>query len=216
MHSWRTINGNRQLTKPGDDRRMSNYIRPKVPGASVFFTVNLADRGARTLIEHVDALRAAVRVTKAERPFRIDAWVVLPDHMHCLWTLPETDADYSVRMAAIKARFTRALTGADRRVGVHPTAIEQIPADVRVVEVGGGVEPHLTINGKPRTKSKVEKGDGRVWQRRFWEHHIRDDAAFAACVRYCWINPVKHGLVEHPKDWPFSSWHRDAGGDPGL
>jgi putative transposase len=191
---------------------MSRYIRPKVPGASVFFTVNLADRGARTLVEHVDALREAVRATKAERPFRIDAWVVLPDHMHAVWTLPEGDADYSVRMAAIKARFTRALTGADRRVGFHPTAIAESPAESRLVDVGGGVEPHPTINGGPRTKSKVEKGDGQVWQRRFWERYIRCDEEFAANVRYCWINPVKHGLVGHPREWPYSSWHRDAGG----
>lgn len=179
----------------------------------MFFTVNLADRGARTLVEHIDALREAVRVTKAERPFRIDAWVVLPDHMHAVWTLPEGDVDYSVRMAAIKARFTRAMTG---RVGFNPTAIEGDRAESRVVGVGGGVEPHPTINGRPRSKSKMLKGDGRVWQRRFWEHHIRDDEAFAACVRYCWINPVKHGLVAHPRDWPFSSWHRDADGDPGI
>lgn len=195
---------------------MSCYIRPRVPGASVFFTVNLADRGAWTLVEHIDALREAVRLTRAGRPFRIDAWVVLPDHMHCVWTLPEGDADYSVRMAAIKARFTRALTGADRKVGFHPTASADTPAEVRVLEIVGGVEPHLTINGRARTKSKVEKGDGRVWQRRFWEHHIRDDRDFAEHVRYCWINPVKHGLVEHPREWPFSSWHRDAGGDPGI
>ena len=202
---------------------MSRYIRPKQPGSCVFFTVNLVDRGARTLVDHVEALRKAVAVTKAERPFHIDAWVVLPDHMHCLWTLPEGDAAYSVRMAAIKARFTRALTGADRRVGFHPTMIEDFPAESRLVGVGGGVEPleggvkpHPTINGRPRSKSKIEKGDGRVWQRRFWEHHIRDDEDFATHVRYCWINPVKHGLVGHPREWPYSSWHRDAGDDPGI
>ena len=160
----RTIVGNPRLTNPGDDRRMSCYIRPSVPGASVFFTVNLADRGAWTLVEHVDALRVAVRVTRAERPFRIDAWVVLPDHMHAVWTLPEGDADYSVRMGAIKARFTRALT---RRVGFHPTMVEDDRGVSRVVDVSGGVEPHPTINGRPRSKSKVMKGDGRVWQRRF-------------------------------------------------
>ena len=195
---------------------MSAYIRPKVPGASVFFTVALADRRARTLVDHIGVLREAVRVTKAERPFRIDAWVVLPDHMHAVWTLPEGDADYSGRMAAIKARFTRTMTGTDRRVGFHPTVIEDDRAASRAVGVGGGVEPHPTINGRPRSKSKMMKGDGRVWQRRFWEHHIRGDEEFAAYVRYCWINPVKHGLVEHPMDWPYSSWHRDAGGDPGL
>lgn len=187
---------------------MSAYIRPRVPGASVFFTVNLADRGAGTLVEHIDVLREAVRVTKAERPFRIDAWVVLPDHMHCVWTLPEGDADYSVRMGAIKGRFTRAVTG---RVGFHPTVIEDDRGGSHVAGVDGGVEPHPTINGRPRSKSKIMKGDGRVWQRRFWERHIRGDEEFSAAVRYCWINPVKHGLVGHPDAWPYSSWHRDGG-----
>ncbi len=99
---------------------MSAYIRPKVPGACVFFTVNLVDRGADTLVRHVDILRQAVAVTKAKRSFRIDAWVVLPDHMHCVWTLPEGDAEYSVRMAAIKARFTMGL----RRSGFRPTPVQ--------------------------------------------------------------------------------------------
>jgi putative transposase len=199
---------------------MSRYIRPRVPGACVFFTVNLVDRGADTLVRHVDVLRQAVAVTRAKRPFGIDAWVVLPDHMHCVWTLPEGDADYSTRMAAIKAQFTRSLTGADdvieRRVGFHPTMMHGPGTGARVIGVGGGVEPHPTIHGRPRSRSKVMKGDGRVWQRRFWEHHIRDDEDFAAHVRYCWINPVKHGLVGHPREWPFSSWHRDVGGACGL
>lgn len=70
---------------------MSCYIRPRIPGACVFFTVNLVDRGADTLVRHFDVLRQAVAVTGAKRPFAIDAWVVLPDHMHCVWTLPEGD-----------------------------------------------------------------------------------------------------------------------------
>jgi putative transposase len=200
--------GRALLTKRRDGWGMSRYIRPKVPGASVFFTVALADRGAQTLVEHVEVLREAVRVTKAERPFRIDAWVVLPDHFHAVWTLPESDADYSTRMAAIKARFTRAMTGADdvtRRVGFHPTIHGGDGAH-------SGVEPHPTIFGTPRTKSKIAKGDGRVWQRRFYEHHIRDEASLAACVEYCWMNPVKHGLVERMEDWPWSSWWRDGVG----
>ena len=68
-----TVPGNPRLTTPSDDRRMSRYIRPKMPGACLFFTVNLVDRGATTLVDHVDVLRQAVAVTKAERPFHIDA-----------------------------------------------------------------------------------------------------------------------------------------------
>ena len=96
---------------------MSRYIRPKIPGASVFLTVILVDRGADTLVRQIEVLRQAVRVTRAKRPFGIDAWVVLPDHMHCVWTLPEGDADFSGRMAEIKGQFTRAV----RRSGAAPT-----------------------------------------------------------------------------------------------
>ena len=152
---------------------MSRYIRPHIPGASVFFTVALAQRGADTLVAHVDRLREAVRITRAERPFRIDAWVVLPDHFHAVWTLPEGDADFSTRMGAIKARFARTLP-----------------------------EGHLRASHILRR----EKG---IWQRRFWEHHLRSEVEFADSLRYCWTNPVKHGLVDHPCQWPLSSWHRD-------
>ena len=174
------MTGNPALTNPGEDVPMSAYIRPKIPGASVFFTVNLADRSARTLVEHVEVLREVVRVTRAERPFRVDAWVVLPDHMHCVWTLPEGDSDFSTRWSVIKARFTQAVNVEKRR---------------------------------PSHERRRERG---LWQRRFWEHHIRDDADWANHVNYCWINPIKHRLVEHPKDWPYSSWHRDAGGGGGC
>ena len=175
---------------------MSRYIRPCQPGASIFFTVALADRGAQTLVDQVETLRQAVRATKAERPFRIDAWVILPDHMHCVWTLPEGDADFSVRMAAIKARFTRDV----RRSGFTPTP----PSN-----------PYGAKGGRQRVgvNHDLLKDEAPIWQKRFWEHHIRDDAAFAACVRYCWINPVKHGLVAHPGEWPWSSWHRDGSED---
>ncbi|HQU70450.1 MAG TPA: transposase [Albidovulum sp.] len=79
---------------------MSHYRRPRRPGASVFFTVALADRGSDLLVCEVAALREAVRATRAERWFGIEAWVVLPYHMHCFWTWPEGDADFSVRMGS--------------------------------------------------------------------------------------------------------------------
>lgn len=152
---------------------MSRYLRPRVPGASVFFTVTLTDRRSRLLVQEVAALRDAVRATRAERPFQIDAWVVLPDHLHCIWTMPEDDADYSTRWRLIKTRFSR-------RLPVGPL--------------------------RPSHEARQERG---LWQRRFWERHIRNEADFAAHLRYCWGNPVKHGLVEKPEDWPYSSVHRD-------
>lgn len=155
---------------------MSRYIRPCRAGATIFFTVALAQRGSRLLVVEVERLRQAVRDTRADRPFAIEAWVVLPDHLHCIWRIPEEDADYATRWRLIKARFSRG------------------------IEVA------------PRRASYVARGERGVWQRRFWEHHIRDEADFAAQLRYCWFNPVKHGLVTRVQDWPFSSVHREIGG----
>ena len=152
---------------------MPNYHRPGVPGATIFFTVALAEHGSDLLVREIARLRDAVRATRGARPFAIDAWVVLPDHLHCVWTLPDGDADFSARWGAIKGRFSRGL-GAGRMRSSHAARREKA-----------------------------------VWQRRFWEHHIRDDADFAAHVRYCWVNPVKHGIVQRPEDWPYSSVHRD-------
>ncbi len=152
---------------------MPNYIRTHRPAASIFFTVTLQERGSRVLVDQVPRLREAVTLTKAERPFRIDAWVVLPDHLHCVWTLPEGDDDFSTRWRLIKTRFSRGLPKGQLR---------------------------------PSHIARQERG---LWQRRFWEHHIRDEADMTAHVQYCWINPVKHGLVDRPEAWPYSSIHRD-------
>ncbi len=155
------------------------------------------------LVDEIGALRAAVQVTRAERPFHIDACVVLPDHLHCIWTLPVGDRDFSTRWGAIKARFTRTIRD-NGRVGFQPTHAKRLGHAV-------GWNPTLR-----RTASKVAKGDAGVWQRRFWEHHIRDDADYRAHVRYCWMNPVKHGFVERPEEWTYSSVHRDARFRAGL
>ncbi len=150
---------------------MPRYLRPRLPGLPIFFTIMLAQRGGTFLTDHVGLLRVAVAQTRAERPFGIAAWVVLPDHLHCIWTLPEGDADYSTRWRLIKARFSRGLPVGALRA------------------------------------SHVRRQERGIWQRRFWEHHIRDDADMVAHLRYCWWNPVKHGFVTRPEDWPYSSRH---------
>ncbi len=165
---------------------MPRYLRPRAPGATIFFTVALARRGEDRLVREVARLRAAVAATRAERWFGIDAWVVLPDHLHCVWTLPEGDADFSGRWGAIKARFSMSMG----RAGFTPPP--------PVGRKNGGVNPALR-----------RKGEVGLWQPRFWEHHIRDEADYRAHVRYCWINPVKHGLVDRAVDWPHSSIHRE-------
>ena len=77
--------------------QMPDYRRNRVPGGTFFFTVNLRDRRSNLLVTNIDALRDAVRRVRARAPFHINAWVVLPDHMHCLWTLPQDDVDFPGR-----------------------------------------------------------------------------------------------------------------------
>ncbi|MEN8132461.1 MAG: transposase [Pseudomonadota bacterium] len=152
---------------------MPDYRRNRLPGGTYFFTVNLLDRNSDLLMRYIEELREAVRQVRRSRPFYIDAWVVLPEHMHCIWTLPEDDADYSFRWKAIKIRFAK-----------------QIP-----------------ITGH-RTQARLRKGERGIWQRRFWEHTIRDDRDYEVHMDYVHINPVKHGLVERVGDWPYSTFHR--------
>lgn len=152
---------------------MPNYRRNRVEGGSYFFTANLRDRRSDLLVTEIAALRSAVRAALDNHPFHIDAWVVLPDHMHCLWTLPPGDCDFPVRWQTIKARFS-----------------QSVPRP------------------KASRPSLVHKRESGIWQRRYWEHTIRDDRDYAAHMDYIHFNPVKHGLAARPADWPYSSFQK--------
>ena len=142
-------------------------------GGTYFFTVNLVDRSGDLLTRHIDTLRLVFRRVKERHPFHIDAIVVLPDHLHAIWTLPDGDADFAVRWALIKSGFSRALP-LEEKIGA----------------------------------SRESKGERGIWQRRYWEHQIRDDADMQRHVDYIHFNPVKHGHVERPSAWSYSSIHR--------
>lgn len=88
---------------------MSRYRRARVPGATHLLTVNLRNRRSDLLVRHIDFLRETVRATRERHLFHINAWVVLPDHMYCVWTLPDGDADFALRWTVIK--FASALDG---------------------------------------------------------------------------------------------------------
>jgi REP-associated tyrosine transposase len=152
---------------------MTNYRRNFVPGGSYFFTVNLFDRSKRLLVEHIDALRAAFRYARSRHPFEIAAAVVLPDHLHAIWTLPDGDADFALRWRLIKGEFSRALPSSEKL-----------------------------------SASRAGKGERAVWQRRYWEHTLRDEKDFERHSDYIHFNPVKHGHVGRVQDWPYSSFHR--------
>jgi putative transposase len=152
---------------------MTAYRRNFIPGGCFFFTVNLADRRLRLLTEYVDALRSAFRETRQRHPFTTDAVVVLPNHLHAVWTLPKGDRDFATRWRLIKSRFSRNF------------AIDE-----------------------PISASRAAKSERGIWQRRYWEHTIRNEEDLARHVDYVHINPVKHGLVKRVRDWPHSSFHR--------
>ncbi|HUP93220.1 MAG TPA: transposase [Solimonas sp.] len=152
------------------------YRRAHAEGACYFFTlVTQRRQPLLTLPVNVARLREAFRREREVRPFVVDAIVVMPDHLHCLWTLPEGDADYSGRWSRIK----------------------------RYVSAGAvGVPEHA------RTSSRIAKRESGFWQRRFWEHTIRDEADWRNHMDYIHFNPVKHGLVQSASDWPHSSFAR--------
>lgn len=96
------------------------YRRSNIAGATYFFTVAAADRCSSLLVDRIDTLRSAVTYVKRRHPFAIDAFVVLPDHLHAVWTLPPGDADFSTRWALIKATFSRALPAVECGTGRRP------------------------------------------------------------------------------------------------
>lgn len=99
---------------------MSNYRRAYIAGGTWFFTVNLLQRQNNDLlVRNIDLLRQTVKQVQAKYPFHIDAWVVLPEHMHCVWTLPANDADFSTRWRLIKSGFSRAIPKTEYRSKVR-------------------------------------------------------------------------------------------------
>jgi putative transposase len=152
------------------------YRRARAMGGCYFFTL-VAFRREKILTreDNVQLLREGMRRVKRVHPFRIDAFVLLPDHLHCIWTLPAGDADFSMRWRLIKSDFTRRCKDRSR---------------------------HVPLGSRRHKKERA------VWQRRFWEHRLRDDRDFTHHVEYIHYNPVRHKYAAAPKDWPFSSFHK--------
>jgi putative transposase len=146
---------------------MANYRRNFIKGGSFFFTAALADRRRSLLVDRIGILREAFRT------FHLDATVILPEHLHCIWTLPLDDADYPGRWRRIKAAFSRSLP-----------------------------------NRYPRSRSQTLKNERGIWQRRYWEHTLRDEEDYRRHMDYIHYNPVKHGYVNRVADWPHSTFHR--------
>jgi putative transposase len=157
---------------------MPEYRRIKVKGGSYFFTVVTFGRQPFLIDDHVrTAFRQGIQEVRQSMPFSIDAWVLLPDHLHAIWTLPVNDDNFGSRWAVIK----------------------------RIVSRQCG---YLAGNDGPIKESPAKRGESGIWQRRFWDHLIRDDQDFQRHLDYIHWNPVKHGYVKRVIDWPYSTFHR--------
>jgi len=157
---------------------MSRYRRADTAGGSYFFTLVSYRRQAILCDDHIrKALREAIKKIQLTYPFKIDAWVLLPDHLHCLWTLSEDDSNFSQRWAKIKRYVSLACGECYKRS-------EWI------------------------SESKKKHRESTIWQRRYWEHQIRDQKDFSHHVDYIHYNPVKHGLSSQANQWPYSTLHR--------
>ena len=141
------------------------------PPTRYFFTVVTYDRQA-ILVEEMERLQAALRRMKQRHPVSIEAMVVLPDHLHAIWRLPDGDTDYTSRWVVVKRIFS---TGFRTRAG-----------------------------------SPARKGEKGVWQRRFWEHPLRNESDWRLYLDYIHYDPVKHGYCADPGEWPYSSFGRLA------
>ena len=152
------------------------YRRAFMPGGSFFFAVVTHRRVPLLASAHaVEVLRGAFRAVRKARPFEVDAMAVLPDHLHCIWTLPPGDTDFATRWRLVKTCFTKHCDPALR------------PAPDR---------------------ARMTKREQALWQHRYWEHLLRDEADFNRHVEYIHYNPVKHAHVQAPMDWPYSSFRR--------
>lgn len=157
---------------------MSEYRRANTKGGSYFFTVVTHCRQKLLLNDDVRvALRVGIEKTRITFPFQINAWVLLPDHLHCIWTLPKGDSDFTKRWGMIKRHVSQHCA--------HLINLEQRPSE-----------------------SKLKRNESNFWQRRYWEHQIRDEIDFKRHVDYIHWNPLKHGLVDQISDWPYSTFHR--------
>ena len=154
---------------------MTTYRRDRIQGGCYFFTVNLLDRRSDLLTRHIDELRSAYRQMAKKHLVQLDAMVIMPDHLHAIWTLPEGDDNYSIRWQLFKALFSKT-----------------IPKDLQ----------------PERSESRINKRELAVWQRRFWEHRIRDELDYQRHMDYIHYNPVKHGYVSRVQDWQYSTFQR--------
>ena len=151
-----------------------NYRRIFSEGGTYFFTLVTHQRQPIfSEITAITLLRESFQYTLKSLPFTVVASVIMPDHLHFIWTLPPEDCNFSTRWRLIKSHFSRYWC-------------KNLPGS--------------------EITSRAKKGEREIWQRRFWEHLIRDETDLCRHIDYIHYNPVKHGLVNSPSDWKYSSF----------
>ncbi len=157
---------------------MSRYRRTNTPGGTYFFTVvTYRRREILTEPESRTILREVIKEVKQKYPFTVDAWILLPDHLHSIWTLPPGDIEYPKRWGMIKAGFSKQAKS-------------------------------LFHRQEWMNETKTRRRESTIWQRRYWEHQIRNEDDYRRYMDYLHYNPVKHRLVRRVIDWPYSTFHR--------
>lgn len=157
---------------------MPNYRRIYRQEGAFFFT--LVTHRRRSLFSNAMArrwLHEVIAEEQARHPFELTAIVLLPNHLHCIWRMPQSDGDYSKCWGRIKSRFTKTW---------------------------------LAHGGQaiPVSRTREHHRERGVWQKRFWEHRIRDEEDFIRHVNYIHFNPVKHGHARCPHERRYSSFAR--------
>ena len=181
---------------------MPNYRRYNSHSRCYFFTLVSYQRSPLFIQPAFrELLHNSIKRVQQAYAFKIDAMVLLPDHLHCIWTLPEEDDNYSRRWSMIK-RFV----SQGRVNGAHGAPYDGAAFNI----VNDADSTAFDVGCAMRTKSRIKRGESNIWQRRFWEHEIRDQRDYEKHLDYCYWNPLKHGLVNRVCDWPYSTFHRDV------
>jgi len=200
---------------------MAEYRRFYQSGGSYFFTVVTYNRmPILTTSENLSRLHQSFKHVMNQHSFTIEAMVILPDHLHCIWQLPPGDSDFSTRWRLIKRYFS-----ITKDKPVNPV---RMSSTFQLDDSHGALNPVFALKGilssSPiqapieaglRTRQAVgfsngvtERGEKNIWQRRFWEHFLRDEEDWRRHIDYIHYNPVKHGYVQNPADWPHGSFQK--------
>jgi len=151
---------------------MSNYRRVFEDGYSYYLTI-VTHRRKPILIDNITLLRQSFAQSKKRFDYRIDAIVVLPDHIHMVIT-PKEARDYPKIIGAVKAYFSR----------------------------------YYTSENEEQSTSRHKKRYKAIWQKKYYEHTIRNERDWYETMSYMQHNPIKHGLVEKMEEWEYSSFVR--------